>query len=111
MNDITATTTPATWATRVQSDTVSYATENGAPWERDDLMFVAEMTGVETDEDIAYATGRTLYAIWAITHRIRRMGLDAVIACEGVARSNEATRRANAPTYDFVTTFPVGWND
>lgn len=100
------------WYRATQDATLAFADAHREPWARDDLEFVIEMTDVESDEDIAYALGRSLASIWAITHRIRRDGAIIVRAeFDAAHRSTESSRVANAPTYDFVTTFPPGYRD
>ena len=65
-----------TWAARVESNTLATAEHHREPWTRDEIEFVVTFTDVERDEDIAYALGRSLYAVWAI----QQAGFKAVIA-------------------------------
>lgn len=94
---------------QAQGRTLVEATARGERWEVEDLDFVVALTDTERDEDIALALGRTLCSIWAIQHRLRNEGVEGVRA-EFVeqARRREASREVG---FDFVTTFPVGWND
>lgn len=95
-----------TWAARVESNTLATAEHHREPWTRDEIEFVVTFTDVERDEDIAYALGRSLYAVWAIQHRIR----------SGELATPPATKRTKTTTqwdqgYDYVTTFPPGYFD
>jgi hypothetical protein len=56
---------------KAQDRTLVTADAWGEAWTSDEIAFVREMTEKERDEDIAYALGRTLYALWAIQARIR----------------------------------------
>lgn len=58
------------WAATVQEGTLLEATNRKQLWNREDLEYVVQHTDFETDEQLALATGRTLYAIWSIQHRI-----------------------------------------
>ena len=63
--------TTNTWAAETQSTTLITADHYREPWSREELEFVREFTEVDTDEDLAVALGRSLYAIWNIQHRMR----------------------------------------
>jgi hypothetical protein len=93
------------WYDRVQGATSNLATNHKNPWESGDVEFVLQFTDEVRDEDIAIALGRTLASITSITHLVRTKGHDAVRA----SYARPVVREA--PTFDFVTTFPEGWND
>lgn len=99
------------WYTENQERTAVVADAHREPWEADDLDFVVAMTSDASDTEIALALGRTLHAITDIQWRIKREGIAAVRAGYAPRAMTEARRVASAPTYDFVSTFPPGWND
>jgi hypothetical protein len=101
-----STITPDTWARRTQGATLVTADAHNAPWDDDDIEFVATFTDDATDEEIAIALGRSLYAIWAIQTRIRE---GAITPRRRDARS-PITRTWDAG-FDYVTTFPPGYLD
>lgn len=53
-----------------QANAKAQAENDGETWSSEDIAFVAEFTDTESDADLALALGRTLYALWAIQHRI-----------------------------------------
>lgn len=93
--------TTTKWAHRIEAATLDEATNAGETWERDDVAFVMGMTGVERDEDIAYATGRSLYAIWAVQARVRRGDYDATGAL--IARATTPALRTCDACFTVVT--------
>lgn len=96
------------WYERVQGATATVAEHNGEAWESSDIDLVLAFTDEVTDEEIAVATGRTLASIWAIQHRVRQEGAESVRK----AYARQSVRAAREEVgYDFVTTFPPGWND
>lgn len=100
----------STSASRIarQSETIETASAWGEPWTPDEVQFVREHTDIESDADIAFVLDRTLYAVENLQHRLHNGGvdLDASRATRG-----EQVRPLSNRTYDFVTTFPEGWND
>jgi len=113
MHTLTDTTTPRpTWAQARQGATLVTADSWGERWTRDDLEFVREFTATERDEDLAYALGRTLYALWAIQHRIVTEGVEGVIAAYDARDKRDATlvRPLSSRTYTFVgDDVPADW--
>ncbi len=94
------------WYERVQGATSNLAVHSGEAWDAEEIETVIAFTDDVTDEEIALALGRTLAAVWNIQNRIRHEGVDPVRA----AYAKRAVARVEVG-YDFVTTFPVGWND
>ena len=94
----------------IEQNPLLEATEHRQPWSNEDLEFVIEMTDVETDEDIALALGRTLYALWAIQHRIKSGDL---VLDEARKREAQAARtRREERAYTFIgDDVPPGWWD
>lgn len=84
------------WATTKQGATSVVATNHGEAWTPDDVEFVAANTESMTDEQLAYETGRTLYSIWSIQHRLANGEYDA-----------DAARRAYAARTRVVPTCPT----
>lgn len=99
------------WYARNQEATLVVADAHREPWTPEDVDFVIEMTDDATDVEIALSLGRTLHAVADLQWRVRREGVEAVRAGYAPRVRSDAARVAAAPTYDFVTTFPVGWND
>jgi hypothetical protein len=62
--------------------TLDIATKNGEHWTSHDLDFVQAFDGEVSDEEIAFALSRTLYAIWSIKSVLteRRERADAHVA-------------------------------
>jgi len=84
------------WASTTQGRTLVTADAHGEAWTPDDVEFVAAFTDDVSDEELATTLGRSLYAIWAIQHRLRTSGFDA-----------DAARRAwNARLAPVVATCP-----
>jgi hypothetical protein len=94
------------WYERVQGATKTEATANGEAWDAESLEMVIAFTNEVTDEDLAFTLGRTLASITNIQYRLRHEGVDPVRAA--YAARNVVAREVG---YDFVNTFPVGWND
>src|SRR5690349_115349 len=89
------------WAHRVQDGTLVTADHHRERWTPDEIEFVVEMTDDERDEDIALALGRSLYAVWALQHRVRTEGV------EGVMRRPARRVVATCPTHHIALT-PTG---
>ncbi len=70
MTAIATSSASSLWAHRVQEGTLLDATQRNQRWTREALEYVVTHTDTESDEELAFATGRTLYAIWAVQHRI-----------------------------------------
>lgn len=90
------------WYDTTQGATKALAEANGLPWEGDDIDMVIAFTDVTTDEEIAYATGRTLASIWAIQHRVRTEGVDPVR--RAYARRADAPAPPTCPTHHIALT-------
>ena len=104
-----ATTPQAAWAKRRQGETLVVAEHAGERWTVEDLDLVVMFTDEVSDVELATTVGRSLYAIWAIQHRLRTEGVEGVRAdLVEQARRREASREQG---WDFVTSFPPGWND
>lgn len=89
---------------RAQGNTLITADNAGERWTRDELELVVAFTDDTRDEDIAITLGRSLYAIWAIQHRLRNEGV------EGVLERDLRRDAAPAPTCasHFVVLLPTG---
>lgn len=89
---------------RIEGETLVTADNHRESYTRDELEMIVAFTDDATDEEIAYALGRSLYAIWSIQSRIRRGEIEIA-----------APRRVNPAlierSYDYVTTFPPGHFD
>lgn len=92
------------WAERIEGETLVVADAHRESWTTEDVDFVRAFTDDATDEEIAYALGRSLYAIWSIQSRIRSGEFDA-------SRVRRIDPRKIERSYDYVTTFPPGYFD
>lgn len=92
------------WAARIEGATLVTADHHRESWTRDELEFVTTFTNDARDEEIAYALGRSLYAIWAIQYRIRNGEIEF---------TERTTPRVTQwdEGFDYVTTFPPGYRD
>lgn len=68
------------WAAKVQGETLVTADHANERWTREELEYVVTHTDDERDADIALALGRSLFALWAIQHRLRSEGVEGVMA-------------------------------
>jgi hypothetical protein len=92
------------WAARVEGATLVTADHHRETYTRDELELIVAFTDDATDEEIAYALGRSLYAIWSIQARIRSGEID-------VATPRRVNPAMIERSYDYVTTFPPGHFD
>lgn len=93
---------------QVQGRTLATATSHRERWTVEDLDFVVAFTEEVRDEELALTLGRSLASIWNIQFRIRHEGVEGVRDDVRRAQARVASREVG---YDFVTTFPPGWND
>lgn len=94
-----------TWHHEVEARTLPMAENHRDYWEREDLEFVREFRDTATDEELAYALGRSYYAVVSIKHV-----LDERLAAE--VRVTEKQRQTQARAYTFIgDDVPPGWND
>lgn len=105
------TTTTSRWYEQTQGRTLNEATSHRERWTTDDLEFVVAFTEESSDEELALTLGRSLASIWNIQYRIRSEGVEGVRADVARAMARRAAAARPEVGYDFVTTFPVGWND
>ncbi len=68
------------WYERTQAATKECADAHRLPWDSESIETVIAFTDTVTDEEIAYATGRTLKAIQDIQWRMRHEGVDMLRA-------------------------------
>lgn len=95
-----------------QDRTLADASNWGETWTVEDVEFVVEFTDDVKDEELALTLGRSLYAIWALQHRVRHEGFAGVVA--SVEASQIARARASRVEvgYTFIgDDVPPGWND
>lgn len=59
------------WTQRVQRETLETATKWGEGWTLADIEFVFAFTDVATDQELAHATGRSLYSVQTIQRMYR----------------------------------------
>jgi hypothetical protein len=109
-------TASALWARRTQDRTLVTAHAKGERWERDDLELVSMFTDTVTDELLALVLGRSLFALWAIQHRMRSEGFEAVMLAASGARTQQRghapVRPLSSRTYTFIgDDVPEGWRD
>lgn len=95
------------WYAKTQGETLVTADHHRERWTTEDLEFVAAFTDDVTDAELATTVGRSLASLWAIQNRLRNEGVEGVL--ESYARAGRA--RATEVGYDFITTFPPGWDD
>ena len=74
----------------------------GKGWTSEELEFLAEFPEVPTLE-LAEAMGRTVYAVSNVRQALERG--------EKVGSVREKPREKREIVFDFVTTFPLGWDD
>lgn len=80
------------WAAAAQGGTLALADHWGEEWTADEVELVAAFTDDVTDEELALTLGRSLYAIWAMQHKLRTTGFDF-----DAARRRERARAVVAP--------------
>ncbi len=98
----------STWAARKQGTTLVTADAHGEAWEQDDVELVIAFTDDVRDEELAVTLGRSLYAIWAIQHRIRTEGVDCVRGA--YAPRVDPVRPLSTRTYTFIgDDVPADW--
>jgi hypothetical protein len=81
------------WQAKVEAGTLVTADNHREVWETEDLEFVAAFRDDESDESLAYALGRSYYAITAI-----KRVLDERLTKEVAARAAASRQR----TYTFI---------
>jgi hypothetical protein len=85
-----------------QERSLEAATNWGKGWTSDELELVVTFRD-EPVVEVARALGRTVYAVTTIR--------GAIEAGKPVGGGAGRKPRREEPSYDFVTTFPPGWND
>jgi hypothetical protein len=93
------------WHHNVEARTLAEASNHRDYWDRQDLEYVAKHRDTLTDEVMAYALGRSYYAVVSI-----KQVLDQRLGAE--VRVTERHRQETAPAYTFIgNDVPPGWND
>lgn len=99
------------WTARNETVTLANATNAYDAWTYDDVNFVVAFTDDTTDVDLALALGRSLFAIWAIQHRVRTEGAAGVLSTFTTRQARDETARiAASRTYTFIgDDVPADW--
>ena len=91
------------WQHKVEARTLVTADQHRELWSAEDLEFVAAFRDTCTDEELAYALGRSYYAIASI-----KQTLDARLGAP--RRVTERQRVAATRAYTFIDgDVPPGW--
>lgn len=88
---------------RLQGETLEKVTKYRETWTSTELEFVREFEGEATDAELAFALGRTLYAIQAIKRELREQPTKRVAAARSVRTG------AKLPYDRGFTTIPESW--